>query len=102
VNERVDDIDLAAVVDGRRKLIVDARAGRAVFYDLLTNPQEREELASDLARDPVPPALDARGVLERALAEARASRPSAARIAPEAVPPDVADQLRAMGYIGGR
>jgi len=102
VNERVDDIDLAAVVDGRRKLIVDARAGRAMFYDLITNPQERDELANDLARDPVPPALDARGVLERALAAARAARPSAAHVEPEAVPPDVAEQLRAMGYTGGR
>jgi len=50
----------------------------------------------------VPPALDARGVLERALAAARAARPSAARVEPEAVPPDVAEQLRAMGYSGGR
>jgi arylsulfatase A-like enzyme len=102
VNERVDDIDLAALVDGRRKLIVDARAGRAMFYDLVTNPQEREDLASDLARDPLPPALESRGLLERAMAAARAARPSPARVAAEAVPPDVAEQLRAMGYTGGR
>jgi len=102
VSERVDDVDLLAVIDGRRKLIVDGQANRALFYDLVTNPRELEAEASDLARDPVPPALDARGILERAVAAARAARPGATHLPDEAVPPDVAEQLRAMGYVGGR
>jgi arylsulfatase A-like enzyme len=102
VNERVDEVDLLAVIDGRRKLIVDGVTGRALFYDLVTNPNELEALAHDLAGDPVPPALEARGLLERAMAAARAERPPDTRVKPDAVPADVLEQLRALGCVGGR
>ena len=102
VNERVDEVDLAAVIDGRRKLIADGVTGRVLFYDLVTNPHELKSLAHDLAGDPVPPALEARGVLERAMAAARAERPPDTRVKPDAVPADVAEQLRALGCVGGR
>jgi len=102
VDQQLDDVSLAAAIDGRRKLIADVRADRLVYYDLVTNPDEREELAQDLQLDPVPPALALRDVLQQALASARAARPADDRVAPEAVPSDVRVQLQAPGEaVGG-
>jgi arylsulfatase A-like enzyme len=101
VDEQVDDIALAAAVDGRRKVIADARSGTMLFYDLVTNPTERAELAADTRRDPSPPALQLRDQLEQALTEARARRPADNRVEPQAVPEDVRAQLGALGYPGG-
>ncbi len=101
VDQQLDDFSLAAVVDGRRKLIADARADRILYYDLVTNPDERDELAHDTARDPVPPALQLRDLLRQAQADARAERPADNRVAPADVPEDVRAQLQALGDEGG-
>lgn len=101
VDQQVDGTSLAAIVHGRRKLIADARTDRLRYYDLATNPDERDELAADLAQDPTPPALELRDLLELALTEARAERPEDNRIEPEAVPPELLEQIRALGYTGG-
>ncbi len=100
VDQQVDDIALAAVIDGRRKLIADGRTERVRFFDLATNPGESDELATDVARDPTPPALELRDAMERALTQARARRPDDTRVPPGLVPAEVQDQLRALGYGG--
>ena len=101
VDEQVDDIALGAAIDGRRKIIADAKAGTALYYDLVSNPKERRAMANDAFREPLPPALELRDQLERALTEARARRPGDNRVEPDAVPDDVREQLRALGYLGG-
>jgi arylsulfatase A-like enzyme len=101
VDEQVDDVVLAAAIDGRRKIISDARAGSSLFYDLVTNPTERPELAADTRKDPSPPALQLRDQLEQALTAARARRPADNQVAPDAVPEDVRAQLQALGDLGG-
>ncbi|MBM3984437.1 MAG: sulfatase [Planctomycetes bacterium] len=100
VDQHVDDIALAAVISGRRKLIADARTQRVRFYDLATNPGELDELATDVSTDPTPPALELRDALEWAMSQAHAERPDDWRMPPEQVTQEVMDQLRALGYAG--
>jgi choline-sulfatase len=78
--------DLAAAIDGRYHYI---RAPRPELFDLLGDPGERRNLAADQAST------------ASALREWIARTTSGSQVpAPQAVPADVRERLKALGYIG--
>jgi arylsulfatase A-like enzyme len=91
---------LDAVVAGEEKLVVDRSGGREALYDLADDPGETRDVAAERA----PRAATLRGELEAGLAaDARlgaALRGGAAEpIAPDALPPEVVQSLRELGYL---
>jgi arylsulfatase A-like enzyme len=91
---------LDAVVVGEEKLVVDRARGREALYDLSDDPGETRDRAAERAERTA--AL--RGELEVGLAaEARVAAElrggQAAPIAPDALPPEVVQSLRELGYL---
>jgi hypothetical protein len=84
------------MLEGDRKLVLDRRRGAARLFDLAADPAEQHDLA---AAEPAA-ARAAAGTLRRALAEARAARPSGDGPTP-ALAPETRAQLEALGYVGG-
>jgi len=103
-DEEVDQKRLAAIVDDRWKLVVDLNSGTRTLYDLYTNPGELDEYAIDPLDSPHAEAERLERELSLALSAAARKRPPDA-VLPEGevrvLPPDVAAQLEALGYVGG-
>jgi arylsulfatase A-like enzyme len=103
-DEEVDGKRLATVVDGRWKLVVDLDSGDRALYDLVRNPDELEELAIDPVDTPHAEAERLEQELSAALSAAARRRPADAielREELRELPPDVAAQMEALGYVGG-
>jgi arylsulfatase A-like enzyme len=101
-DEEVDGTRLAVIVDGYTKLVVDLDSGERTLYDLLTNPGEWDELAIDPLDEPHDEAKRLEQILSAALSAAARRRPpeSLERKVPQGeIPPGIAAQLEALGYI---
>ena len=100
VDEVVDDFELAAIVDGDAKLIVDYRRRMKWVFDLATNPAEDLALAADMNQEFSLEGQRLDALLAAELAEARRHRPRDTQGVLED-DPEMLEMLRQMGYLGG-
>jgi arylsulfatase A-like enzyme len=103
-DEEVDGKRLAVIVDGPWKLVVDLESGERTFYDLDRNPDELDSLAIDPLETPHAEAERLERELSLTLSGAARRRPPDAVLPadqPFQLPPDVAAQMEALGYVGG-
>jgi arylsulfatase A-like enzyme len=90
------DMYSVASVEGRHKLLVEHGRGgpRRRLFDLGTDPDERHDLSSNAAD-----VVDAMLARQAAWATRVDLRPPRTPASPTPVPPDVREQLRALGYL---
>ncbi len=97
IDEELQNVNLAAIVDGDHKLIVDFNRNRRHLYDLATNPREEPEGAIDLQQTHSEVGTRLWRELDRALSRARERRPNDNVFVEE--DPEQLEILRRMGYI---
>jgi len=100
VDEKLEAADLAAVIFGADKLVVDRQRGFERYFDLEENPDEEVTRAYDSRRDDVEAPRELPGLrrmLQLALERAAARRPAPTT---SDVPAEVRRQLEALGYGG--
>lgn len=88
--------DLAAVILGHEKLLVDHATGRSRYYDLRTDPGEKAPIPSDES----PRAAELRRMLDDLRTASRARRQAfGAASSTEPLDPAIEARLRALGYL---
>lgn len=100
IDEKVDHFDLAAIINGHEKLIVDHTRKLELLFDLSSNPGESRRWAIDMTAHPDARGTALRRLLDEALSEAATRTPDGATGAEALLPAAVRRQLVELGYAG--
>ncbi|MFT7462588.1 MAG: arylsulfatase A-like enzyme [Pseudohongiellaceae bacterium] len=113
VDEKLDDVHLAAIIDGHEKLILNfvrpeegygpaegSPLRSALYFDLLTNPTEDLSLAVDVRRKRHPSGVRLHQDLVRRLTAAEESRQALGEIRVAEESEELLEELKRMGYFG--
>ncbi|MFT7464235.1 MAG: arylsulfatase A-like enzyme, partial [Pseudohongiellaceae bacterium] len=100
IDERVDHFDMAAIIDGREKLIVDHTRQLELLFDLEDNPAEIMGQAVNLRVHRNRRGTELRRQLDEALSAAARSSPADSGGGEERLSAEVRRQLIELGYTG--